>query len=126
MLEIAARVVLGAILAYSAAVKAARPRESIAAMSSYGFAGRGRAVAWAIALLAEAGLAAAVLAGTERGAAYAAALMLLFAATLASAAMRGAAGAPCGCFGPGSRIGWPAVARALILGAALAGLAIAL
>jgi hypothetical protein len=126
VLEILAGVVLGAVLAYSAAVKVVRPREAIAAMGTYGFGGGGRVVAWAIALVAEAALAVAVIAGSERGAPYAAGLMLLFAATMASAVMRGAVGAPCGCFGPDSRIGWPAVARALVLAVGFAALAAAL
>lgn len=123
MLEIAARVVLGAVLAYSAAHKAARPRESIAAMASYGFAGGGRTLAWAIALTAEAALAVGILAGSERAAWAGAALMALYAATMGSALMRGAAGRPCGCFGLESQLGWAALARAVVLTAAFATLA---
>ena len=46
------------------------------------------------------------------GAAEAAAALLgVFALALAVAILRGRAGAPCGCFGGRSRIGWPAFAR---------------
>jgi hypothetical protein len=46
--------------------------------------------------------------------------MACFAFALAAATLRGRAGAPCGCFGTRSRIGWLAVARTALLACAFA------
>jgi hypothetical protein len=46
--------------------------------------------------------------------------MACFALALAAAILRGRAGAPCGCFGTRSRIGWLAVARTALLAGSFA------
>jgi thiol-disulfide isomerase/thioredoxin len=67
-------------------------------------------------------LAVAVAVGAPGAAEAAAGLMAAFALALATAIARGRAGAPCGCFGRQSRIGWPAAARAAVLTLAFAAL----
>lgn len=116
MLELAGRLLLGGALLVSAGAKLADVERSQEAMATYGFGTRSaRAGAWGFALLAEAGLGAAVVAGSSTAAALAAALMLIFAATLGSAVLQGKAGAPCACFGPHSTVGPAAIARNLLL-----------
>ena len=113
------RLLLAAVLAWSAASKLADARRSTAAMATFGFATpASRRLAWTIAVVAEIVLALGVAGGDERAAFLAAALMLLFALTLGSALMRGQVGAPCACFGGGSRVSGFAIARDLVLAAA--------
>src|SRR4051794_10222145 len=122
MVEIFLRVVLGGLLAGAALAKLASPRQSIAALDSFGFGdGPARPIAWASLIAVELALAVAVLIGSDPAAWTAVGLMLLFAALTAGALLRGRAGAPCACFGPRSRISWLGVARnlALALGFAL-------
>jgi hypothetical protein len=88
-------------------------------MATFGFATpASRRLAWAIAVVAEIVLALGVAAGSERAAYLAAVLMLLFALTLGSALMRGQVGAPCACFGGGSRVSSFAIVWDLLLAAA--------
>ncbi len=49
-------------------------------------------------------------------------MMAAFAAALVVALLRGRAGAPCACFGSRSVVGWPGVARNVVLAAAFAAL----
>jgi hypothetical protein len=120
-LEIVLRVALGIVLAGAALAKLARPRESVAALETFGFpAGAVRWVAWASLIALELGLATAVALGSDSAAYAAAALMLLFAAITASAALRGRSGAPCPCFGPRSKVSWLGVLRNLALAAGFA------
>ena len=49
-------------------------------------------------------------------------MLLVFAAALVAAIRSGRAGRPCACFGVSSRIGWPGVARTVLLAAAFAAL----
>ncbi|HKJ35427.1 MAG TPA: MauE/DoxX family redox-associated membrane protein [Solirubrobacterales bacterium] len=119
MIQMAGRIILAALLVVSAALKLARPRESRGAMATFGFdTETGRWAAWTFAIVAELGLAAGVGAGSEAASYLAGGLMLLFAATLGSAMLAGKAGAPCACFGSGSRVGLGAIARNLLLAAA--------
>jgi hypothetical protein len=121
-MELAARLILAAVLAGSAAAKLARPRATTAAMATFGFpTPAARRLAWAVAIVVEGALAIGVAAGSDAAAYAAAALMALFAATLGSALMRGQAGAPCACFG-GGRVSRLAIARNLVLAAAFAAL----
>jgi len=91
------------------------------ALRSYGISSpRVRWVLWAAAIGAEALLGAALAAGVPGAAEAAAALLGLFSIALVAAIARGRTGAPCGCFGGRSRIGWTAVARTAVLAAALA------
>jgi Methylamine utilisation protein MauE len=119
MLEIIVRVGLGLVLAGAALAKLARPRESIAALASFGFEGGPlRPIAWASLIAIELGLGIAVALGSDPAAFVASALMLLFAAATAGAILRGRAGAPCPCLGPRSRVSWLGVLRDLGLAAA--------
>jgi Methylamine utilisation protein MauE len=112
MLEIVLRVGLGMVLAGAALAKLARPRESIAALTSFGFeVGPLRPIAWASLIAIELALAIAVALGSDAAAYGASALMLLFAALTAGAILRGRAGSPCPCFGPRSRVSWLGVLR---------------
>jgi Methylamine utilisation protein MauE len=115
------RILLAAVLAWSAASKLADARRSTAAMATFGFATpASRRLAWTISVLAELALALGVAGGSARASYLAAALMLLFALTLGSALMRGQAGAPCACFGGGTTVSRLAIARDLALAVAFA------
>ena len=123
MLEVAARLVLGGLLAGASIAKLASPGSSRAAMATFGVAGRtAQSLAWGLLIAAELGLAAGVIAGSATAAYLAAALIATFAATMVAAILRGRAGAPCACFGARSTVGWAAVARNVALAAAFAAL----
>ena len=123
MLEVVVRLVLGAVLAGAAIAKLANPGASRAAMATFGIEGRSpQAVAWAVLVVCELGLATGVIAGSAAAAYLAAALMAMFAATMVSAILRGRAGAPCACFGAHSTVSWAAVARNAALAAGFAAL----
>lgn len=116
-------VILAAVLIGAAASKLLDARRSTAAMATYGFpTASSRRLAWAVAVVAELGLGIGVLLGSDGAAYLAAALMALFALTLGGALLRGQAGAPCACFGGGSRVSGWAVARNLLLAGAFAAL----
>lgn len=120
-MEIVLRVGLGIVLAGAAFAKLARPRESIAALASFGFEGGPlRPLVWASLIAIELALAVAVALGSDGAAWAATALMLLFAALSAGAILRGRAGAPCACFGPRSTLSWLGVLRNLGLAAGFA------
>jgi hypothetical protein len=121
MLETVLRIGLGIALAGAALAKLARPRESIAALATFGFeSGPLRPVAWASLIAVELGLAVAVGLGSDSAAYAAAALMLLFAAITAGALLRGRSGSPCPCFGPRAKVSWLGVLRNLALAAGFA------
>src|SRR3954452_16387238 len=112
MVETFLRAGLGIVLAGAALAKLASPRASIAAMASFGFEGGPlRPIAWATLIAVEIGLGVAVALGSDPAAFAAAALMLLFAALTAGALLRGRAGEPCACFGPGSTVSWRGILR---------------
>jgi hypothetical protein len=114
------------MLLASAAAKLLAGSRARDAFRSYGVrSAAARAVLWGAVIAAEAGLAVAVAVDLPGALAAAAALLGLFALALVVAIFRGRAGAPCGCFGTRSRIGWPAVARTALLAAAFAALAVA-
>jgi hypothetical protein len=114
---------LAAVLLASAAGKLVSGRSGREALGSYGITLPGaRAALWAGAIAAEAVLAVGVAAGVRGASEAAAALLALFALALAAAILRGRAGAPCGCFGGRSGIGWPAFARTALLAVAFAAL----
>jgi hypothetical protein len=117
------RLLLAAVLLASAAGKLVSGRSGREALRSYGIQWTGaRAALWGGAIVAEAGLAVAVAAGVRGAAEAAAGLLAVFALALAVAIRRGRSGAPCGCFGGRSRIGWPAFARTCVLAAGFAAL----
>src|SRR4051794_37883735 len=121
MVETTLRVLLGIVLAGAALAKLARPRESIAALATFGFErGALRPLAWAGLIALELGLGVAVALGSDSAAYAAAALMLLFAAITAGVILQGRAGAPCPCFGAPSRVSWLGVIANLALTAAFA------
>ena len=123
MLEVVARLVLGGLLAGASLAKLASPASSRAAMATFGIDGRRpQAIAWALLIACELGLAGGVIAGSATAAYLAAALMATFAATMVGAILRGRAGAPCACFGARSTVGWWGVARNVALAAAFAAL----
>jgi len=116
MLEVAGRIVLAAVLVAASVAKLASPRSSSAALSTFGVRGvRERWLAWAALIATELALAAGVAAGFDLAAYLAAGLMAAFGAAMLAALRRGRAGAPCACFGARSTVGWPAVARNLVL-----------
>jgi hypothetical protein len=95
-------------------MKLASPDASRAALGTYEIHGeRMRWAAWALLIVAELGLAAEVIAGSDQAAWLAAGFLTLLAAALVGAIMRGRMGAPCACFGARSVVGWGSVARNL-------------
>jgi hypothetical protein len=118
MLRELAGLLLAGVLVFSALTKLAAPRASQAALATFGFRpGPGRWAAWGGLVAIELGLAAGIVAGEDAAAYGAAALMAVLALTLVSALLRGRAGAPCGCFGSGSRVSWRGVVRNVLLAA---------
>src|SRR5918994_4955733 len=116
MVEVGARAVLAAVLVAASVAKLASPRSSSAALATFGVRGeRGRWMAWAALIATELALAAGVVAGLDIAAYLAAVMMAAFGAAMLTALRRGRAGAPCACFGARSTVGWPAVARNLVL-----------
>jgi hypothetical protein len=123
VLEVAARLILGALLAGAALAKLASPGSSRAALATFGVSHPGAQLGvWASVVATELVLAAGVFAGLDAAMVCAAALMATFAALMVGAILRGQAGAPCACFGARSTVGWPQVARNLALAAAFAAL----
>ncbi len=117
------RIALGAVLLISAALKVRAPQATEAGLATYGFAeGATRRAAWGSLIAVEVVLAAGVIAGSDTAAYLAASLLASFAALLVGAIMRGQAGAPCGCFGAESEVGWGGVARNVALAASFAAL----
>lgn len=117
------RVALAAALLAAAAAKAIAGRSGRDALRSWGLAGaRVRALAWGAAIAVEAALAVAVAAGVNGAALAAAALLGAFAVAHVAGVALGKAGAPCGCLGRRSRIGWGGAARTALLAAGFAAL----
>ena len=112
---------LAAVLLVAAAAKLVSGRSGREALRSYEIAKPGlRAALWAATIGAETSLALAVAAGLPGATEAAAGLLAFFTLALVLAIARGRAGAPCGCLGGRSRIGWPGVGRAALLAAAFA------
>jgi Methylamine utilisation protein MauE len=118
------RVLLAAVLMAAAVGKLLGGASAREAFRSYGLTRPGaRTALWVAVIVAEAALAVAVAAGVPGAPLAAAALLGLFALALVVAIARGRAGAPCGCFGARSPIGWAAVGRTALLAAAFLALA---
>jgi len=116
MVEVGGRIVLAAVLVAASVAKLASPRSSSAALGTFGIrSSGGRWAAWAALIATELTLAAGVAAGLDLAAYLAAGLMAAFGAAMLAAMQRGRSGAPCACFGARSTVGWPAVARNLVL-----------
>jgi hypothetical protein len=123
MIEIVVRVLLAGALGGAALAKLAAPASSQAALATFGFGeGPTRRLAWTALIAAELLLAAGVAAGVDAAAYLAAALMAMFAALVLGALIQGRAGAPCACFGSRSKVGWPSLARNVVLAAGFAAL----
>jgi hypothetical protein len=122
MLQTAVGIALAAVLAVSAGFKLAAPGTAHTALATFGLAGdRLRWIAWALLVSTELSLAAGLAVGLDAAAYGAALLLAVFAVAQVLALRAGRGGAPCGCFGARSRVGWPGVARnALLAAAALA------
>jgi hypothetical protein len=117
------RLCLAAVLIGSALAKLLAGARARDALGSYGIGSpRARGVLWGSTIATETLLGVALAAGVPGAAEAAAALLGVFALALVVAIARGRAGAPCGCFGGRSRIGWPAAARTAALAVALAAL----
>ena len=115
------RFLLAAVLIGAAAAKLLAGSAGRAAFGSYGIERpRTRALLWGAAIAAETALGIAVATGVPGAAEAAAGLLGLFALVLVAAIVSGRAGRPCACFGGGSKIGWPGVARTTALAAAFA------
>jgi Methylamine utilisation protein MauE len=118
-----ARLVLGLVLAGSAALKLASPASSRASLATFDIEDdRVRWLGWGVLVAAELALAAGVIAGSDEAAWLAAGLMALFAGVLVGAILRGRAGAPCACFGARSTVGWTSVLRNVLLAGCFAAL----
>jgi hypothetical protein len=139
VLHLAVRLALAAVLLGAAAAKLRRPGESRAALAGLlrGAAAKGAssrglrsaegspragAAALGAVVVVEVLLAAGVAAGLDVAAFAAAAFLGAGALLLARALRAGRAGAPCGCFGPRSRVSRVAVARSALLALAFAAL----
>ncbi len=115
------RSALAAVLVVAALSKLASPTRSRAALASLGLSRPGsRSAAWLSLSACELLLGAGVAAGSTVAAYGAAVLLAAFALWLIILLRRGAAGAPCGCFGSRSRVGWLGVARNVMLSAGFA------
>jgi methylamine utilization protein MauE len=112
------RIVLSGVLLVSAALKASSPARTRAALATFGLRSeRTRWMTWLLLILAETLVAVGVAAGWTPAAYAGAALSLGFAAALAAALLSGRREAPCGCFGPGSRVRPSGIVRNLVLAA---------
>jgi hypothetical protein len=112
------RIVLSGVLLVSAALKASSPARTRAALATFGLhSERTRRITWLLLILAETLVALGVAAGWTPAAYAGAGLALGFAVALAAALLSGRREAPCGCFGPGSRVRPSGIARNLALAA---------
>lgn len=119
MASVLASLVLGALLVAAAGLKLADPDGTRTALSgTYGIRRAGLAF-WALVAL-ELGLGVLVAAGVDVAALAAAVLFAGFATAQAWALHSGRAGAPCACFGARGRVGQGSLARAAVIGGALA------
>jgi hypothetical protein len=109
------RIALALALLTAAALKLAHADASRAALATFGVPTRLRTAAWSGLVAVEIVLAATVSLGSDAAAYAAAAFCGLSAAVLVLAILAGRAGAPCGCFGARSRVGWPGVVRNAVL-----------
>ena len=119
MASVLASLVLGALLVPAGALTLAVPAGTRAALAgTYGI--RRPELAFGLLVAVEIGLGALVAAGVELAAFAAALLFAGFALAQAWAIRSGRAGAPCACFGARGKVGQGSLARAALLGGALA------
>jgi len=119
MASVLASIALGALLVAAGVLKLADPAGTRAALAgTYGI--RRPAPAFGLLVGVEIGLGALVAAGVQLAALAGAVLFAGFATAQARALRSGRAGAPCACFGARGRVGQGSLARAALLGIALA------
>jgi hypothetical protein len=116
VLHVVLRCALAAVLLAAAAAKVSRRDEARPALRAL------TPVPFWVVVGAEIVLAAGVALGSDPAALAAAAFMVASSVVLIAALRGGRAGAPCGCFGGGSRVSRVAVGRAAALAAAFAAL----
>ena len=114
------RVALAAVLGVAAGAKLRSLGEAADALETFGVPRMLRRPAVIAVAALEAALAVGVAIGSDAAAYAASGLLACFAAALGIALARGRGGAPCGCFGPSSRVTGAAVVRNLLLAGALA------
>lgn len=121
MASVLACALLGALLVAAGVLKLADPVGTRAALAgTYGI--RRPELAFGALVAVELGLGALVATGLDLAAFAGALLFAGFAAAQASALRSGRAGAPCACFGARGKVGQGSLARAALLGLALAAL----
>jgi hypothetical protein len=111
---------LAAVLGVAAASKLRSPRAAAAGLTTFGVPPPVRLPTTVVLVALETLLAVGVAVGYSAAAYASAALLSVFAVVVGAAIVRGAAGAPCGCFGARSRVGGASVVRNLALAAAFA------
>lgn len=120
------RVCVAAALMAAAVAKAAGGESSRSALRTWGLVRpASRRAAWLALVAVEAALALAVAAAAPGASEAAAALLLAFAAAQAVQLARGRRGAPCGCFGGRSRVGFASLFRTAATAAAAAAIPLA-
>jgi methylamine utilization protein MauE len=118
-LALLVRTFVAAVLLVGAALKLWAPRATADALATYDVPAPLRLTLSLTIAGMELAIAAALVAGAPSAPYVGAALLATFAAATARAVTKGQAGAPCGCFGPRSRVGWSGLARDAALAAAL-------
>ena len=113
---------VAALLLAAAALKAADRPGSTVALGTYGIPGALATPVWAGLVAIEAGLAAAIAAGSGTAAHAAGGLLAVFLCAQLAALARGGAGTPCGCLGGAGRLGRASAARTAVLAVACAAL----
>ena len=120
-METVGRILIVVVLLAAAGGKLRDLRAAATGMATFGFPTAATRMGAALLITTcEIALAVGVALGSDTAVYLAAALMAMLGLTLGSALMQGKAGAPCGCFGPGSRVSGWAVAQDLALAVAFA------
>ena len=114
------RIILAAVLVVAAALKVRAPTETASSFSSYDVPQTLRLPTAVGVAVVELVVAVGLLVGAPFAPLVGSALFAVFALATTRALLRGKRGAPCGCFGGRSRIGWPAVARDVTFAVTLA------
>jgi hypothetical protein len=121
-LALIARTVLAVVLLAAAGLKSRALRESASALEVYRLPDWLRLPTLITLVLVETAIAIGLLAGAAPAPYAAAVLFGGFAAVTGAALLNGKRGAPCACFGPGSRVGVKGLARDLTLAGVAASL----
>lgn len=120
-METAGRILVVGVLLLAAGGKLIDLRRAATGMATFGFPTPAARLGAALLIsVCEIALAVRIALGSDAAIYLAATLMAMLGLLLGSALMQGKAGAPCGCFGPRSRVSGWAVARNLALAALFA------